>query len=71
VETAEQVTRLTAMGCDLVQGFYFGKPAAAERTEALILSAAHKILSLFPGMQDGERAGIAGAAGSAAPAWGD
>jgi diguanylate cyclase (GGDEF)-like protein/PAS domain S-box-containing protein len=36
VETADQVTRLTALGCDLVQGFYFGKPVDEEHTEALI-----------------------------------
>jgi diguanylate cyclase (GGDEF)-like protein/PAS domain S-box-containing protein len=36
VETAEQAARLTAMGCDLLQGFYFGKPRSAAQTEALI-----------------------------------
>ncbi len=36
VETAEQLTRVAALGCDLVQGFYFGRPASAEQTEALI-----------------------------------
>ncbi|MGA7351446.1 MAG: EAL domain-containing protein [Acidobacteriaceae bacterium] len=36
VETADQLPRLTALGCDLVQGFYFGKPADVEQTEALI-----------------------------------
>jgi predicted signal transduction protein with EAL and GGDEF domain len=36
VETADQVTRLTALGCDLLQGFYFGKPADVAHTEALI-----------------------------------
>lgn len=28
VETAEQATRLRALGCNLAQGFYFGRPAA-------------------------------------------
>ena len=26
VETKEQVERLTAMGCELFQGYYFAKP---------------------------------------------
>jgi EAL domain-containing protein (putative c-di-GMP-specific phosphodiesterase class I) len=28
VETAEQANRLRALGCNLAQGFYFGRPAA-------------------------------------------
>lgn len=36
VETADQLTRLTELGCDLIQGFYFGRPVNAEQTEALI-----------------------------------
>jgi predicted signal transduction protein with EAL and GGDEF domain len=40
VETADQVNRLSALGCDLIQGFYFGKPVTAEQTEALITTAA-------------------------------
>lgn len=31
VETAEQVDVLTALGCDRLQGFYFGKPMPLER----------------------------------------
>ena len=31
VETAEQVTVLKELGCDVVQGFYFGKPEADSR----------------------------------------
>ena len=36
VETAEQAIRLQELGCDLVQGFYFARPAGAEETEARI-----------------------------------
>ena len=31
VETAEQVQVLAELGCDTVQGFFFGKPEAEER----------------------------------------
>ena len=53
VETADQVTRLTALGCDLLQGFYFGKPADVEHTEAMIRDrdALHPV---FPYGEEGE-----------------
>ncbi|MGB9031348.1 MAG: EAL domain-containing protein, partial [Acidobacteriaceae bacterium] len=50
VETADQVARLAALGCDLVQGFYFGKPADVEHTEALIQDRD----ALHPAIPDGE-----------------
>ena len=37
VETAEQLFTLKAMGCDIVQGFYFSRPVPAERFEAFLL----------------------------------
>ena len=48
VETADQVNRLSALGCDLIQGFYFGKPATAQQTEALIRDG-HGLNPAFPG----------------------
>ncbi len=48
VETADQVNRLSALGCDLIQGFYFGKPVTAEQTEALIRDG-YAIQPAFPG----------------------
>jgi EAL domain-containing protein (putative c-di-GMP-specific phosphodiesterase class I) len=36
VETAEQLARLRAEGCDEVQGYYFGKPMPADEFIALL-----------------------------------
>ena len=36
VETAEQLNALKAMGCDLVQGYYFSKPVPAGEFEAFL-----------------------------------
>jgi diguanylate cyclase (GGDEF)-like protein len=36
VENERQVTSLTAMNCDLAQGFYFSKPLPGEAAEALV-----------------------------------
>jgi EAL domain-containing protein (putative c-di-GMP-specific phosphodiesterase class I) len=38
VETAEQATTLKAMGCDVLQGFLFGKPSPADDVAALLRS---------------------------------
>jgi EAL domain-containing protein (putative c-di-GMP-specific phosphodiesterase class I) len=35
VETAAQLAELRALGCDVAQGYYFGRPAAAGTGEAL------------------------------------
>ncbi len=37
VETAEQMFALKAMGCDIVQGFYFSKPLPADEFECFLL----------------------------------
>ena len=37
VETAEQLSALKAMGCDLVQGYYFSKPVPANEFERFVL----------------------------------
>jgi len=39
VETEEQVRVLKALGCDIVQGYYFSKPVPAADFEAFILEA--------------------------------
>ena len=36
VETREQMTTLKSIGCDIIQGFYFSKPVAAEMFEDFI-----------------------------------
>ena len=38
VETAEQMFTLKAMGCDIVQGFYFSRPVPALEFEAFLLA---------------------------------
>ncbi len=38
VETEEQYRALKAMGCDIVQGYYFSKPVPAEEYEAFVLA---------------------------------
>ena len=37
VETAEQMLALKAMGCDIVQGFYFSRPVPAEDFERFLI----------------------------------
>ena len=37
VETAEQMFALKAMGCDIVQGFYFSRPLPPEQFESFLL----------------------------------
>ena len=37
VETAEQVFTLQAMGCDIIQGYYFSRPLSAQEFEAYLL----------------------------------
>ena len=37
VETAEQVFTLKAMGCDIIQGYYFSRPLPADEFEAYLL----------------------------------
>ena len=39
VETADQVDRLRRVGCDLMQGYYFGKPMPAEDVETFLQQA--------------------------------
>jgi hypothetical protein len=36
VETEDQFQKVTTLGCEYVQGYYFAKPAPAQATEALM-----------------------------------
>jgi EAL domain-containing protein (putative c-di-GMP-specific phosphodiesterase class I) len=36
VESGEQLKHLRSMGCDLVQGYYLGRSAPAERADELL-----------------------------------
>ena len=36
VETADQLTRLRRLGCDLAQGYHFSGPATGEEASALL-----------------------------------
>jgi len=38
VETAEQLARLRALGCEHAQGFYFARPLPSEDAESLLAS---------------------------------
>ncbi|WP_432765195.1 EAL domain-containing protein [Hungatella effluvii] len=38
VETREQYEYLKAHGCDVIQGYYFGRPMTAESFEMLLSS---------------------------------
>lgn len=42
VETAEQLFTLKAMGCDIVQGYYFSKPVPADEFETFLLKRRRK-----------------------------
>lgn len=42
VESEEQLNALKAMGCDIVQGFYFSKPVPPEKFEAFIIELKEK-----------------------------
>ena len=37
VENQEQATRLKAMGCDMIQGYYFSRPLSADKTTDFLL----------------------------------
>ncbi len=48
VETEEQLNALRAMGCDIVQGFYFSKPIPSEEYERFMLEEKRKKRPCFP-----------------------
>ena len=43
VETEEQLLTLKAMGCDIVQGYYFSRPLPADEFEAFLLENRHRV----------------------------
>src|SRR5688572_28283718 len=51
VETSDQLDRLDAMGCPLVQGYYIARPQPAAATEALILASIESVgAGILPGL---------------------
>lgn len=42
VETAAQAARLRELGCDLAQGYYFGRPLSAEQADAWLGDPLHR-----------------------------
>jgi len=46
VETAEQATKLSALGCELVQGYYFGYPTPAKEAGRLLTTRAPRVASV-------------------------
>ena len=43
VETEEQLLALKAMGCDLVQGYYFSRPVPAEEYEQFVVTRREQV----------------------------
>lgn len=54
VETREQAEMLFWMGCDLAQGWYYGRPAAAEEIGAVLARGPRENLSAALSPQDGD-----------------
>ena len=54
VETKEQLDRLTEIGCDYVQGYYFAKPMPCKAFEALLAAYKGPVMKLAGEAQDGE-----------------
>ena len=42
VEERDQLNRLKAMGCKLIQGYYFSKPLPADEIHQLLQQGCHK-----------------------------
>ncbi|MBR6420707.1 MAG: EAL domain-containing protein, partial [Oscillospiraceae bacterium] len=42
VETAEQYAELKALGCNIIQGYYFSRPLPADDFEKLIIKTLKK-----------------------------
>lgn len=49
VETAGQASRLTEVGCDAVQGFYYSRPVGPDRVPEVVASLGTQRLRLVPG----------------------
>jgi EAL domain-containing protein (putative c-di-GMP-specific phosphodiesterase class I) len=44
VETAEQVSALKAMGCDIIQGYYFSRPVSANEFEKFVVEKKESLI---------------------------
>ncbi len=56
IETPEQAAMLQELGCDQLQGYLFGKPVAAERVAAELLTSISQRAGLSEGPADGMEA---------------
>ena len=45
VETAEDFERMRELGCDVIQGYLFGKPLAYERANQMVMGLSAKRLA--------------------------
>ena len=45
VETAEDFERMRELGCDVIQGYLFGRPLAYDRANQMVLGLAAKRLA--------------------------
>ncbi len=59
VETDEQLNALKAMGCDMVQGYYFSRPIPAEAYEPFVIQRREQDLTLPEAPQPKRRGGAA------------
>jgi len=59
IETAEQLTVLRALGCDLGQGYFFARPASAEAIE-LLLRGSEQFAPLLGAPSNSDRCGNVG-----------
>ena len=57
VETEEQLHALKAMGCDIVQGYFFSKPVPASEFEPFILQKKEADLAKAEGLEEAGKAG--------------
>ena len=56
VETEEQLTTLKALGCDIVQGYYFSRPVPAEEFETFIIQKKKQSEAATAGVTKPDRA---------------
>ena len=55
VETAEVLEELRQMGCDVIQGYYIGRPMPADQLDTGLLKSGMQTFGSTPRPRDGER----------------